>query len=561
MELTKESNEHEKDLPLMANTDDVLVKHFILDLTCDYDERTMTGSILIFLKPTHQEMKKDVKESSKPIDKPKKRPIIGTPLLDPGVRKKDPPKNKPNSVGPSVTKSSLVRPPLPPHAAPVPVQLTRVPIPGHAIPSHRPPPPPSRPFTSPQDNLANFFGGPPICRTRHPSVRPSFPIQTLASHHQGSGILMNGVTGTPRLAGPPGVIPNNAHNLSNRYDHHHAGATPAGMRGVNPISNAQPSPHPARVCIQGDSNSIVEDLGSFVTGKPIGVPNAAHRQSQSSMQSSTRNNSSIHSENGRPQSSATGLRHQLANEPPGGSSVHNRNRQAGVSPTEDLVAFCTGKVLAGETSRKTPNTNSHTRNPASIKHVVDPVGYFTGNSITNSPKQNSMQQSAQAVRKMSPNGSNQRCGANIVTQTNTSNFFSGKPVTKVTKVEELFHGSPVKKPDRSAPDFRLILDCCDLVIKKVEEVRVPPDQVYKILSSYSSQLDTHTLNKEYMKCWQYETCPLSYNKDKWSLQVWKKEMKSVDQFPRVIKICYRTNPQGASLKWTQDQDGRYKVSQ
>ncbi|XP_032238993.2 uncharacterized protein LOC5513554 isoform X2 [Nematostella vectensis] len=43
-----------EDLPLMANVDEVLVKHYILDLTVDFDEKVLRGSIVLFLEPTHE---------------------------------------------------------------------------------------------------------------------------------------------------------------------------------------------------------------------------------------------------------------------------------------------------------------------------------------------------------------------------------------------------------------------------------------------------------------------------------------------------------------------------
>ncbi|XP_014665806.1 PREDICTED: aminopeptidase O-like isoform X2 [Priapulus caudatus] len=41
----------EKDLPLMANTDDVLVSHYCIDLACSFETRSMSGSVAVFLCP------------------------------------------------------------------------------------------------------------------------------------------------------------------------------------------------------------------------------------------------------------------------------------------------------------------------------------------------------------------------------------------------------------------------------------------------------------------------------------------------------------------------------
>ena len=40
-----------KDLPLMANVDDVLVKHYILDLDVDFEKRVISGTIVLFVEP------------------------------------------------------------------------------------------------------------------------------------------------------------------------------------------------------------------------------------------------------------------------------------------------------------------------------------------------------------------------------------------------------------------------------------------------------------------------------------------------------------------------------
>ena len=41
----------ENDLPLLSNTTDILVRHFLLDLTCHMDARMLQGSVTLFLDP------------------------------------------------------------------------------------------------------------------------------------------------------------------------------------------------------------------------------------------------------------------------------------------------------------------------------------------------------------------------------------------------------------------------------------------------------------------------------------------------------------------------------
>ncbi|KAL5006133.1 hypothetical protein ScPMuIL_017291 [Solemya velum] len=50
---------HENDLPLSANVDCINVHHFILDLTCNLEERTFSGCVIIFLEPVKDQHHKD----------------------------------------------------------------------------------------------------------------------------------------------------------------------------------------------------------------------------------------------------------------------------------------------------------------------------------------------------------------------------------------------------------------------------------------------------------------------------------------------------------------------
>ena len=47
-----------EDLPLMANVDEVLVHHYILDLSVKFSEKTMKGNIVLFLEPRNEEVTK-----------------------------------------------------------------------------------------------------------------------------------------------------------------------------------------------------------------------------------------------------------------------------------------------------------------------------------------------------------------------------------------------------------------------------------------------------------------------------------------------------------------------
>lgn len=51
MEPDKDLNPDEDDLPLRANTNHILVRHFVLDLTVHFDRKVISGSIVLFLEP------------------------------------------------------------------------------------------------------------------------------------------------------------------------------------------------------------------------------------------------------------------------------------------------------------------------------------------------------------------------------------------------------------------------------------------------------------------------------------------------------------------------------
>ncbi|XP_034026418.1 aminopeptidase O isoform X2 [Thalassophryne amazonica] len=53
------------DLPLRANTSHMLVKHYVLDLTVNFDRTVISGSIVLFLEPAHQ-ARTEVEDTTRP---------------------------------------------------------------------------------------------------------------------------------------------------------------------------------------------------------------------------------------------------------------------------------------------------------------------------------------------------------------------------------------------------------------------------------------------------------------------------------------------------------------
>ena len=136
----------------------------------------------------------------------------------------------------------------------------------------------------------------------------------------------------------------------------------------------------------------------------------------------------------------------------------------------------------------------------------------------------------------------------------------------------------------SQGDFTLVLDCCDLVVLKVEEVDVSsvPD-MSRLLEAVGPEgsapctdsqpavlvqrliaLPSHQWRRQlhlYSQCSQAPAYqggrPLLFHTDRWSLQVRKRGAGSPQGFPRALRVSYETKPEGGSVRWTRDQDHRW----
>ncbi|XP_010220157.1 PREDICTED: aminopeptidase O [Tinamus guttatus] len=134
--------------------------------------------------------------------------------------------------------------------------------------------------------------------------------------------------------------------------------------------------------------------------------------------------------------------------------------------------------------------------------------------------------------------------------------------------------------DPGSTDFVLVLDCCDLSVLKVEEVDVAAvagtEKFTRSakLSDASAELGdlrnqiVHglvTLPADrweeqlcyYKRCSQAPGCgQLPFTTGPWSLEIRKSGIRAPRDFPHVIRIRYKTKPEGRSVTWTTDQSGR-----
>lgn len=108
--------------------------------------------------------------------------------------------------------------------------------------------------------------------------------------------------------------------------------------------------------------------------------------------------------------------------------------------------------------------------------------------------------------------------------------------------------------DNCSSHFILTLDAYMLNICKVSEVILTVTEVGKLEALKGQDvLDTQDCYLSYLN---KETQDLSFEVDTWSLKIRKNGVANAFDFPRIIKICYSTRPEGKSLRWAKDQDGK-----
>ena len=120
-----------------------------------------------------------------------------------------------------------------------------------------------------------------------------------------------------------------------------------------------------------------------------------------------------------------------------------------------------------------------------------------------------------------------------------------------------FEHARFKESGNKIDDFEMILDCWELTVERVEEVNVSGGlEDINNINKYdlTTSDDTYRTFLSWSKC---EGKELDYRTDKQCVKIRKKGVKNAHEFPRVVRLFYRTHPKGHSLKWTKDQDGRY----
>ncbi|XP_067269691.1 aminopeptidase O [Pseudorasbora parva] len=185
-------------------------------------------------------------------------------------------------------------------------------------------------------------------------------------------------------------------------------------------------------------------------------------------------------------------------------------------------------------------------------------------------------------------GSVSKAEVQNMSQQVSSKHDSSSPITpepnEVMPPEELSRlsgGNDVSKVfwGDESEEFTLVLDCCDLMVSKVEEVDVTTvpnlknlvlDQQFANAVHPSSSLVQRMVSMPsvywrsqhelYLQCSRsppvLNAPPLRFHIDRWSLQIRKEGVCSPHDFPSAVRIWFETKPTGGSVRWTKDQDGR-----
>ncbi|XP_069481810.1 aminopeptidase O [Ambystoma mexicanum] len=171
------------------------------------------------------------------------------------------------------------------------------------------------------------------------------------------------------------------------------------------------------------------------------------------------------------------------------------------------------------------------------------------------------------------------------TSCNVTDFSKGELGTfdKTTREPISGSSSSIDSPLTGNPgreEFVLVLDCCDLSVLKVEEVDVAavsgtenlrqPERWTDVSGQEKNlgnqivhglvTLPDHRWREQhdyYSQCSQAPSSgELLFTTGTWSLQVKKAGCCTPSDFPRAIRIVYKTKPEGRSVRWTVDQSYR-----
>ncbi|KAL7633932.1 UNVERIFIED_CONTAM: hypothetical protein RMT77_015893 [Armadillidium vulgare] len=97
--------------------------------------------------------------------------------------------------------------------------------------------------------------------------------------------------------------------------------------------------------------------------------------------------------------------------------------------------------------------------------------------------------------------------------------------------------------------FPIVLECCNMKINNLQELKPRPDQNVKELfqlKSYSNYKNKYDTFDDWVN---NEKTDLHFTQNEWSITIQNEDLFNSSQFPMVICIDYSTDPNGDSLYW------------
>ena len=104
--------------------------------------------------------------------------------------------------------------------------------------------------------------------------------------------------------------------------------------------------------------------------------------------------------------------------------------------------------------------------------------------------------------------------------------------------------------------FTFILDARHLLTSNVEEVTHEPDEVHTMLTDFKCRKNKDEMDKWFKKPTKRS---LSFQDEDWCLKIWKPTIQRSEEFPKVVKISWKTSNVAKSLLWRPDQLGHLAV--
>ena len=102
--------------------------------------------------------------------------------------------------------------------------------------------------------------------------------------------------------------------------------------------------------------------------------------------------------------------------------------------------------------------------------------------------------------------------------------------------------------------FKMILDSYKLDVKRVEGVFLQQEE--KLLFEENPDVFVRQINQNDPVSWTHQQHPMDFLVKEHCIHISTQTVCTVDQFPQAVRIWYSTRPDGPSLKWTTDQDGK-----